>query len=185
MREFLKGLELEKETIDAIMAEYGKNVQDLKKQVDEYKTSVEEYKKKENEYKANIDSLNQKANDNQAVQDELDKLKKEIADREAMEKSKKEDEILTKNITEAFGDKKFINDYTKNAIINDIKSALKDENNSGKSAKELFEEITKDKMDIFENPNKVPDMPDIKDVDVDNKGAKPGEIKLNPMFKTF
>ena len=62
---------------------------------------------------------------------------------------------------------------------------LKDENNSGKSAKELFEEITKDKMDIFENPNKVPDMSDIKNVDIDNKGAKPGEIKLNPMFKTF
>ena len=74
------------------------------------------------------------------------------------EKAKKDDEILTNNIIEAFGDKKFINDYTKNAIINDIKAGLKDANNGGKSAKDLFEELTKDKSDIFANPNQVPDM---------------------------
>ena len=33
MREFLKGLDLDKETIDTIMAEYGKNVQGLKEQI--------------------------------------------------------------------------------------------------------------------------------------------------------
>lgn len=37
MREFLKGLDLDKETIDTIMAEYGKNVQGLKEQIEEYK----------------------------------------------------------------------------------------------------------------------------------------------------
>ena len=60
---------------------------------------------------------------------------------------------LTKNITSAFGDKKFVNEYTKNAIISDIKTALKDSNNAGKSAKDLFEELTKDKDGIFSNPN--------------------------------
>ena len=37
MRDFLKGLDLDKETIDTIMAEYGKNVQGLKEQIEEYK----------------------------------------------------------------------------------------------------------------------------------------------------
>ena len=65
---------------------------------------------------------------------------------------------MDNNIISAFGDKKFVNEYTKNAIINDIKKGLKDENNGGKSAKDLFEEYTKDKSDIFANPNQVQDM---------------------------
>lgn len=151
MREFLKGLDLDKETIDTIMAEYGKNLQGLKEQVDEYKGKVADYE-------AKIGELSSKAEDSSKVQEELDKIKNEIAEKEAKEKAKKDDEILTNNIMEAFGDKKFINDYTKNAIINDIKLGLQDVNNSGKSAKDLFEELTKDKSDIFANPNTMPDM---------------------------
>ena len=40
MRDFLKGLDLDKETINTIMAEYGKNVQGLKEQVEDYKTKM-------------------------------------------------------------------------------------------------------------------------------------------------
>ena len=57
---------------------------------------------------------------------------------------------------------------TKNAIINDIKTALKDANNGGKSAKDLFEEITKDKSDIFANPNKISDMEGMGDSEENN-----------------
>ena len=95
----------------------------------------------------------------------MESLKQQIADYEAKEadrvakeKAKAEDDILTKNINEVFGDKKFVNDYTKNSIVNEIKTALKDSANVGKSAKDLFEEITKDKEGIFDNPNKAPDM---------------------------
>lgn len=151
MREFLKGLELDKEIIDTIMTEYGKNLQGLKEQVEEYKTKASEYSDK-------IKELSEKSEDSSKIQEELETLKKSIADKEAEEKAKKDDEILTNNIIEAFGDKKFVNDYTKNAIINDIKNGLKDANNGGKSAKDLFEEYTKDKSDIFANPNQVQDM---------------------------
>lgn len=43
MREFLKGLDLDKETIDTIMAEYGKNVTGLKEQIEDYKKQVSDY----------------------------------------------------------------------------------------------------------------------------------------------
>ena len=43
MREFLRGLELDKETIDTIMAEVGKQHQGLKEQVEEYKNQVNTY----------------------------------------------------------------------------------------------------------------------------------------------
>ena len=146
MREFLKGLDLDKETIDTIMAEHGKLITEAKEKTQELENKVKEYE-------AKIGELSSKAEDNTKVQEELDNLKKSIAENEAKAKAKAEDEILTKNITSVFGDKKFVNEYTKNAIISDIKTALKDSNNAGKSAKDLFEELTKDKEGIFSNPN--------------------------------
>lgn len=58
MREFLKGLELDKETIDTIMAEHGKHLTGLREQVDEYKNQVETYKTEIDGYKKDIESLN-------------------------------------------------------------------------------------------------------------------------------
>lgn len=157
MREFLRGLELDKETIDTIMAEHGKLITEAKEKTQELENKVKDYETK-------IGELSSKAETNTKVQEELDNLKKSIAENEAKAKAKAEDEILTKNITSAFGDKKFVNDYTKNAIVNDIKTALKDSNNAGKSAKDLFEELTKDKEGIFDNPNKGVSTPPTGDV---------------------
>lgn len=157
MREFLKGLELDKETIDTIMAEHGKLITEAKEKTQELENKVKEYETK-------IGELSSKAETNTKVQEELDNLKKSIAENEAKAKAKAEDDALTKNITSVFGDKKFVNEYTKNAIISDIKTALKDSNNAGKSAKDLFEELTKDKEGIFDNPNKGVSTPPTGDV---------------------
>lgn len=157
MREFLKGLDLDKETIDTIMAEHGKLITEAKEKTQELESKVKDYESK-------ISDLSSKAETNTKVQEELDNLKKSIAENEAKAKAKAEDDALTKNITSAFGDKKFVNEYTKNAIISDIKTALKDSNNAGKSAKDLFEELTKDKEGIFDNPNKGVSTPPTGDV---------------------
>ena len=55
--------------------------------------------------------------------------------------------------------------------MNEIKTALKDSANMGKSAKDLFEEITNGKDGIFANPNPQVDMPGI-DEDVENAVSK-------------
>lgn len=157
MREFLKGLELDKETIETIMYEHGKLITEAKEKTQELENKVKEYE-------AKIGELSSKAETNTKVQEELENLKKSIAENEAKAKAKAEDDALTKNITSAFGDKKFVNEYTKNAIISDIKNALKDSNNAGKSAKDLFEELTKDKEGIFDNPNKGVSTPPTGDV---------------------
>lgn len=168
LKDYLENLEigeekfkLSKEDIKGILAESGKVVN----------TETEKLK---DEYKKTIDDLKEQIK-NAPNSDEVENLKNTIAEMEAKEqkriadeKAKKEDEILTNNIIEVFGDKQFVNDYTKNAIINDIKVALKDSNNGGKSAKDLFEEITKDKSDIFANPNKVQDMPGMGDGEENN-----------------
>ena len=171
MKDFLENLEigenkikLSQEEIKSILAEHGKSVKTETEK-------VENNMRKENEdLKATIDDLKEQIN-KAPKSDEIESLKSKIAEYEAnetkrieAEKQKALDDSLTANILNAIGDKKFVNDYTKNAIINDIKSSLKDSNNAGKSAKDLFEELTKDKEGIFDNPNKGVSTPPTGDV---------------------
>ena len=60
MREFLKGLDLDKETIDSIMAEHGKHLTGLKEQVESFKTEVQGYKTTIDKLKQKIENLHLK-----------------------------------------------------------------------------------------------------------------------------
>lgn len=168
MKGFLEELEigegkvkLSKEEIKSIIAKHGEYIKTETEKIEK------QYKEEISEYKSTIDDLKEQIK-NAPKSDELESLKGKIADYEqkeadriAKQKAKEEDDILTKNIVEVIGDKKFVNDYTKNSIINEVKTALKDNANLGKSAKDLFEQITNGKDGIFANPNQVIDMPSI------------------------
>ena len=191
MKDFLENLEigenkvkLSQEEIKSILAEHGKSVKTETEK-------VENNMKKENEdLKATIDDLKEQVN-KAPKSDEIESLKSKIADYETKEKERKEEEDkkifeenLNKNVLEAIGDKEFVNERTKNAIINEVKAALQDKANVGKSAKDIFETITKDSTDIFKNKNELSDMPDIQESKpTEGKSISEG-IKINPMFKT-
>ena len=177
MREFLKGLELDKETIDTIMAEHGKLITEAKEKTQELENKVKDYESK-------IEELSSKAESNTKVQEELDKLKTQIAEEKKQKEQEDLEATLNKNVLEAIGDKEFVNERTKNAIINEVKTALQDKANVGKSAKDIFETITKDSTDIFKNKNELKDMPNIQESKpAEGKSTSEG-IKINPMFKT-
>lgn len=144
MREFLKGLELDQEMIDTIMAEYGKLVTQDKEELQSLK--------------GEILSLQETSKNAIELQDKYEALTKQIEQDNAEKKAKAENDMLMKNINEAIGDRQFVNEYTKNSIINEVKSALENEANVGKSAKDLFTEITNGKDDLFVNPNQIVDM---------------------------
>ena len=191
MKDFLENLEigenkvkLSQEEIKSILAEHGKSVKTETEK-------VENNMRKENEdLKATIDDLKEQVN-KAPKSDEIESLKSKIADYETKEKERKEEENkkifeenLNKNVLEAIGDKEFVNERTKNAIINEVKAALQDKANVGKSAKDIFETITKDSTDIFKNKNELKDMPDIQESKpVEGKPTSEG-IKINPIFKT-
>lgn len=158
MRDFLKGLDLDKETIDSIMAEYGKNLQGLKE-------TSEDLTKKVNTYETEIKTLKENSQDDENWKEKFEALDTKIKNQEAENKRKQEDEILTNNIITAFGDKKFTSDYVKNGLISDIKVELNKAENKGKGIKEIFDSLTKDKNGIFENPNKPAGMPGMGDID--------------------
>ena len=133
MREFLKGLDLDIDTIDTIMAEYGKMVT---KDKEEIRNLTDE-----------LSDLRGNSKSSAELQAKYDELKKQLDDRQFNDEFAK----VSKS-------KKFVNDYTKSSIMNELKSAMSDENNKSKSMGDLFEEITKDKEGIFANPNKPADM---------------------------
>lgn len=159
MREFLKSLDLDKEIIEKIMTEHGKTITETKDKLETLENEKTKLETKIKNYEVKITDLNSKVDDSSKVQKELDELKQTIEEENAKKEVAKKDSIITSNILTAIGDKKFINDYTKNAIVSEVKNAMSDENNAGKSVKDLFDEITKDKEGIFANPNKPADMP--------------------------
>ena len=191
MKDFLENLEigenkvkLSQEEIKSILAVHGKSVKTETEK-------VENNMRKENEdLKATIDDLKEQVN-KAPKSEEIESLKSKIADYETKEKERKEEEDkkifeenLNKNVLEAIGDKEFVNERTKNAIINEVKTALQDKANVGKSAKDIFETITKDSTDIFKNKNELSDMPDIQESKpTEGKSISEG-IKINPIFKT-
>ena len=78
MREFLKGLDLDKETIDSIMAEHGKHLTGLKEQVESYKNEVQGYKTTIDELNGKIDANNKVLENLQNITNERNDLKAQI-----------------------------------------------------------------------------------------------------------
>ena len=162
MREFLKGLDLDNELIDTIKAEHGKLVTKDKEELQTLKSQMKELK----ENSKNAEEL----------QKQVDDLIKANEEREAKAKAEEEDKILTNNINEVFGDKQFTSEYARTGLSNDIKNELNKPENKGRSIKDIFDTLTKDKTDIFANPNQVKDMPGMGDSE-----GNP-EIKEMPMI---
>jgi len=98
--------------------------------------------------------------DNEAIaklEEQIQKLNQTILDRDRQAEEKVKEEKLNKDINEVIKDKQFVNDFTKTAIINEIKNSLKTKDNA--NIKDLFDELVKDKEGIFVNPNAPKDIP--------------------------
>lgn len=92
--------------------------------------------------------------------DEVESLKQTIADYEAKEKKRTDEERAAneeKAIKDRFlslkGNHKFLNEGTEKWIFEEFKNALSLDENKGKSDSDIYAVVTKDK-NIYENPNK-------------------------------
>ena len=107
-REFLEGLELDKETIDTIMAEYGKSTQGLREERDNLKTQIDDANKEIQSYKdMDIDSIKKSADDWKTKYEEM----------EANQKAEKEKSIRTERTNAFFNDIKFASESAKAGVI--------------------------------------------------------------------
>lgn len=76
-REFLKGLGLEDEAIDKIMAEHGKTVNSTKEQLDTVTTDRDDLKTQLEERDTQLEELSAKATGNEELTAEIERLKNE------------------------------------------------------------------------------------------------------------
>lgn len=165
-RDELKEL-IGEEKLDEVMALYGKSVNTLKVELDGLKTQLAELEntkgasdKTLGEKDKTIKELETKISTLDTTQKELEELKTKIAERELNELKAKEESNVLSEFNTLVGDRKFINEYTKNAVIEQFKEALK----ANPNKEEVFTTLTKDKTDLFESPNKV-EIPATGDVD--------------------
>lgn len=162
-REDLEGLTDEQK--DLVMKLYGKNITKKDKELEELKSKLEDSNNKVSEYETKINEFNESSKDNAEWKVKYEELQNSLAEQEAKRKAEEEDKILTNNILEIFGDKKFTSDYAKNGLMNDIKSELSKSENKGLGIQEIFESLTKDRSDIFVAPNQIKDMAGMGDGD--------------------
>ena len=150
---------LENEQIDKVMALYGKAIAKKDSEIEKLTDNNKELTEKVSTYETKINEFNESAKDNADWKTKYEELQTTIKEQEAKKKAEEEDKILTNNINEVFGDKKFTSDYARTGLTNDIKSELNKPENKGRSIKDIFDALTKDKTDIFANPNQMQDMP--------------------------
>lgn len=158
-RAFLEELGLEKEVVDKIMKQHGDDIEEYKTKNTELTNNVSELDNQIKEKDSQITKLGEDLKNVDNGSEEIQKLKDLVKKYEDAEKERKanedkaaKDKALTDNILETIGDKEFVNDFTKNSIINQIKEDLGKEENNGKGIKDIFESLTKDADNIFKNP---------------------------------
>lgn len=107
-REFLEGLKLEKETIDTIMAEYGKSTQVLREEKDNLKTQLDDANNEIKSYKdMDIESIKKSASEWETKYNDLVKEQNDA----------KERSIREERTNAFFNDIKFASESAKAGVI--------------------------------------------------------------------
>lgn len=157
-REFLKGFNLDDDTINKIMAKNGEDIEAEKKKVTALETEIETLKTDKKSLEEKVITLNDKNADSEDWKKKFEDLQKETKEAKDAEEAKQADLELTKAIEAVFGDAKFTSDYVRAGLISDMKSEISKPENKGKGYSEIYEALTKDKEGIFANPNPPGDM---------------------------
>ena len=153
-RDEIRGIipDITDEALDKIMNLNGDDINaakgDTKKLEDDLKAAQDTIKKLE-ENKGDIEKL----------QKELDDYKQAEADRKKAEEEAAANKAISDRFDGCVGDKKFINDFTRNGILDEFKKALELEENKGKGDIEIYTSLTKDREGVFSSPNTITGIP--------------------------
>lgn len=155
-KEELLEIGLTEEQAAKVFAMNGKDVENAKSKLPDQKAEIERLKADLADRDATIGNLEKASGDAEATRKELERYKQEEADRKKAEKEAETDRILTEAAEQALDGKEFVNEFTRNHFVAELKKAIADPANKGKRAVKLFEEMTKDLDGIFRNPQQEP-----------------------------
>lgn len=165
--EFLKGLGLDDEAINKILAENGRDIEAEKAKTNALKKDLDDEKEARGKLENEIGEL--KKADPKKLQKTIDDLEEKIRKRTEADEQEKKDKALAERFSAVSGEKKFINDFTKNGVLNEFKTALENKENQGKGDKEIFDALIKDREGIFSSSNPPINMPGAEPINEDTR----------------
>lgn len=161
--------EFQAKTKDMKLADLSGGEYVAKGKFEDQQKKIGELEKQVSEKDATIKKLEAAGGDTDAMRKELEAYKKAEADRRKAEDEARADQILTAAAEQALEGREFVNDPTRAHYVAELKKAIADPANKGKSPAKLFEAMTKDADGIFKNPQQEP----LKIPRVDNHPGKP------------
>lgn len=152
--EFLKELGIAEDVVQKIFAENGKDIEQAKSKLQDQLTAANN---KIAEYEKRIGELEAASGNAEKYKADLEALQSQIAAEKAeAERIRLEQEAeagYMSRFAAVAGTAKFVNDMTREGVYRQFKDSLAKEENKGKGDKEIYDAITKDVPNIFENPN--------------------------------
>lgn len=156
-REDLKKIipDITDEQIDAVLNLRSAELGRTNKELEGLRSQVEAKDSEIADYKNTISELEKASGDAEELNKRIQELQKAITEREEADKQAATEKALADRFGAVLGEKKFVNDFTKNGIYAEFKTALEAEENKGKSDADIYAAIVKDRNGIFENPNPI------------------------------
>ena len=149
-RDDLKGI------IPEITDEQLKSILDINTaDIGSFKKTAETIKKELSEAKKTIETLEASKGDTEMLQNELQRYKDAEKARTEAEQKAAAEKLISDRFDVAVGQGKFVNDFTRSGILAEFRDAIALDDNKGKSDKEVYDSIVKDREGIFKNPNEI------------------------------
>ena len=169
-----------KRILDIHSADIGK----VKGDADALKTELETARTKIGEYETEIGNLKESLGDAEALQKKIDDLQADIDARKQADEAAAVENALKARFDTACGEAVFLNDFTRSGLYSEFKTALSDAANAGKSDKDIYEAITKDKENIFMPEGGIPSVVSSTGGDTPTTDADVREIMGLPPLET-
>lgn len=131
-KEELLEIGLTEEQAAKVFAMNGKDVENAKSKLPDQKSEIERLKADLADRDATIGNLEKASGDAETTRKELERYKQEEADRKKAEKEAETDRILTEAAEQALDGKEFVNEFTRNHFVAELKKAIADPANKGK-----------------------------------------------------
>ncbi len=137
------------EQLKTVLGINSKDISKAKGNLEDVKTQLEIANTKLGEYEAEIKELKDDLADSEAVKTKLEDLEKDIATRKEADEKAALENSFKERFAAVCGEVKFLNDFTKNGIFTEFKTALADDANKSKSDDDIYKAITEGKENIF------------------------------------
>lgn len=141
-----------KKILDINSTDIGKAKADL----DKAKSDLETANNKIADYEKEIGTLKESVGNAKEMQKKIDTLQASIDERKKADEAAEAEAAMKDRFDAVCGETKFLNEFTRNGLFNEFKTALADEANKTKSDKDIYEAITNGKDNIFEPEGGIP-----------------------------